>query len=124
MEEFITFEIAKKLKEKGFREECLAYYTTDDKYLQVIDIDYKEFLVSHNSIKYPNNNYVDAPTISQVLDWLREEKKYHIEINYNESYGYNIIRITDSEYKGGGREFKSFREVALAGIEYVLDTLI
>ena len=86
MEDFVTYDVAVKLKEKGFKEECLAYYTTeytlynnmitltDDKYLCVSDIDYEEFLVSHNSIKYTNGNYVDAPTISQVLKWLREKE--------------------------------------------------
>lgn len=28
--EFVTFEIAKKLDEKGFKEKCLAYYDVND----------------------------------------------------------------------------------------------
>ena len=78
MEDFVTFEIAKKLKDKGFREECLSYYTseytlynnnialTDDQYLVVSEIDYEEFLKSNNATTQWDNIY-DAPTISQVL---------------------------------------------------------
>lgn len=139
--EFVSFEIAKKLKEKGFREECLAYYTTeytlynnvitltDDKYLCVMDIDYEEFLVSHNSIKYTNGNYVDAPTISQVLDWFRKEKGLHIAINniWDGTWGYDIISITHScglHWTAYREDIKSYEDAALDGIEYVLDNLI
>jgi hypothetical protein len=157
MEDFVTFEIAKKLKEKGFKEECLAYYTTeytlynnvitltDDKYLCVSDIDYEEFLVSHNSIKYTNGNYVDAPTISQALKWLREEKKMYIEpciladgdtdadskvINIYTYWSYSITHIESGdmiyfEYEHiDDKRFDSYEQAALAGIEYVLDNLI
>ena len=157
MEVFVTFEVAKKLKEKGFKEECLAYYTTeytlynnvitltDDKYLCVSDIDYEEFLVSHNSIKYTNGNYVDAPTISQVLKWLRGEKKIHIEpciladadtdadgkvINEFTYWSFSIMSIATGdmiyfEYEHiDDKRFNSYEEAALAGIEYVLNNLI
>jgi hypothetical protein len=146
MEDFVTFEIAKKLKEKGFKEECLAYYTTeytlynnvitltDDKYLCVSDIDYEEFLVSHNSIKYTNGNYVDAPTISQALKWLRKEKKIHIEIFlYCRKYGYlvNHTQIYEDDLfhkclneDTANEEYASYEQAVLAGIEYVLDNVI
>lgn len=83
MEDFVTIQIARKLKEKGFKEECLAFYTNDDK----------------NS---SSGKFVDVPTISQALKWLRKKKKYHITVEYIGSYSYDVIRITDSEFKGGG----------------------
>ena len=147
MEDFVSFEIATKLKEKGFSEECLAYYTTeytlynnvitltDDKYWHVSDIDYEEFLVSHNSIKHTNGNYVDAPTISQVLKWLREEKKLHIEFVGN-ACGYLYI-VSDTPSEGGtdrycsdysgpnaGGTWDKYEDCALNAIQYVIDNLI
>ena len=140
MEDFVTFEIANKLKEKGFREECLAYYTTeytlynnvitltDDKYLCVSDIDYEEFLMSHNSIKYTNGNYIDAPTISQALKWLMERKKIHICISYSDNintmWEYEVILLDGALYQNAGDGYMSYEEAALAGIEYCLDNLI
>jgi hypothetical protein len=143
MEDFVTFEIAKKLKEKGFNEECLAYYTTeytlynnvitltDDKYLCVSDIDYEESLVSHNSIKYTNGNYVDAPTISQALKWLREEKKIYVALDFFRLNGnieiwwtYSIRYIEDDTTSSEICKQKSYEQAALEGIKHVLDTLI
>lgn len=144
MEDFVPFDLAVRLKEKGFKEECLAYYTTeytiynnvitltDDKYLCVSDIDYEEFLVSHNSIKYTNGNYVDAPTISQVLKWLREEKEIDIilypiflynENNREREYGIEIHapQLNKPIHLG---YFKNWAKGADAGIEYVLYNLI
>ena len=139
MEDFVSFEIATKLKEKGFREECLSYYTTeytlynnvitltDDKYWHGSDIDYEEFLVSHNSIKHTNGNYVDTPTISQVLKWLREEKKLFIEISCNYTDYFPTVRLLDSrqtDYIRGDVIYSTYEQAALAGIEYSLDNLI
>lgn len=146
--DFVTFEIAKKLKEKGFQEECLAYYTseytlynnticlTEDKYLCVCDIDYEEFLKSNNQ-ETKRENICDAPTISQVLKWLRKEKHLHIEL-VAAAYGYNYI-VSQTPEDGGtdyyssaweyagpndGGAWDSDEQAALAGIEYTLNYLI
>lgn len=145
MEDFVSFEIAKKLKEKGFSEECLAYYTseytlynneivlTDDKYLVVSEIDYEECLRSYNTQKDRLlRTIVDAPTISQVLKWLREEKKIHVNIDIIKAYpaakliywGYNIVLIDKYEVNHSEWNSNSFEQAALAGIEYVIDNLM
>lgn len=139
MEDFVPFEIAKTLKEKGFKEECLAYYTSeytlynnmvvlcDDKYLEVAEIDYNECLTSNNSVREnKDNNICDAPTISQVLKWLREEKEFMVFPVYstNTSRWYCSIVNADSldTYKLSLSD--SYEEAALAGIDYSLDNLI
>lgn len=161
MEDFVTFEIAKKLKEKGFDYKCLFVYNkeqiinpeivkafgelSDDGYYELtkegggkIDwsfvyineyqlIQYRDVLVAREMIK--------APTISQVLKWLRKEKKYHIEFVGN-ACGYLFI-ISDIPSKGGtdrycsdysgpndGGTWDKYEDAAIAGIEYVLDNLI
>ena len=124
MSEFVPFEIAKKLKEKGFREKCMWHYYDDTK-----DI-YKSS--SPQCYNYGGNTS-DAPTISQVLKWLRDEKYIHIIIDFftyidtNKTYWYYSVKdikdgvsYTNYMYKGK----KSYENSALAGIEYVLDNLI
>ena len=57
--DFVTFEIAKKLKQKGFVWHLITTYNK------------KNRVTNHHS----------EPTISQVLKWLREQKKIFIAIN-------------------------------------------
>ncbi len=145
-EEFVTYEIALKLKEKGFDEECLAYYTSeytlytnkvvlcDDKYLEVAEIDYEECLRSYNTRKDRLlRTIVDAPTIPQVLKWLRK-KKIVVSIlpaGYNKETGlpgYYYVIYDVAEYFWKKHEypqsFETWEECELSAIEYVLDNLI
>lgn len=129
---FVTFQISKKLKEKGFRNPCIATYDKDGmlgyNYVQPTSIravGFDECLVYHNDC-------VMAPTISQVLKWLREEKGYHLEFIGN-ACGYLFI-VSDIPSKGGtdrycsdysgpndGGTWDTYEEAAHAGIEYVLE---
>lgn len=93
-EQFVTYEIALKLKELGFNEKCLAsYYTDDERNYDKGDIydcrrklsssiDFDPFKEEFDNF-YINSNetyYVSAPLWQQVIDWFREKFKYHIEI--------------------------------------------
>lgn len=119
MEYFVPFEIAKKLKEKGFQEKCYHYYKN-------------HVVMSQTSIPLNNNAeavHYSAPTISQVLKWLREEKKIHIAIDYSNvsKWRYIIIHLGDNFIKEPNvweKGFDSYKQAVLAGIEYVLDNLI
>ena len=133
-EDFVTFKIAKELKEKGFREECIAYYLTDGELLYNRDQyrggDYKSLLRSYNSL--PKNpigcEQIDAPTISQVLKWLREDKGIHICIIYSiapfTNWEYEIVEIDGVIYANADDGYDTYDEAALAGIEYVLNNFI
>ena len=142
MEDFVNFSIAKKLKEKGFREPCLGWYYP----FEVCGFDYKTSIVFNNSayrgsnykdmlVSHKDEKHIDAPTISQVLKWLREEKKYHIEFVGN-ACGYLFI-ISDIPSEGGtdrycsdysgpndGGTWDKYEDCAIASIEYILDNLI
>lgn len=83
-------------------------------------------------------NQTDAPTISQALKWLRDEKKIYIGISYmpkipnetgvlNDFYYPTFQKIGLFEpmfFIGGGVSYDNYEEAALAGIEYALDNLI
>ena len=91
-EQFVTYDIAIKLKEKGFDEVCLAYYynnphvTKSDKGLNGIylfgngedfinkKLKCKNFVMEEG---FCNDNYIAAPLWQQVLNWLAD--KYKIE---------------------------------------------
>ena len=94
MEDFVTFEIAKKLKEKGFKQKCLAYYDVEDnvgllyntQYTdEALPCQYTDLLQCHNTGEaetQPDDSdfCVDAPTISQVLKWFRKENNIDVDI--------------------------------------------
>jgi hypothetical protein len=96
-EDFVTYELAIKLKEKGFAKPCTYAYCEQggwNKYRQVHEPithilrtdgnPFGSFYRGKNwNVKYETNKNkirCSAPTISQVLKWLREEKCLHIEI--------------------------------------------
>ena len=138
MKDFVNFDIANKLKEKGFKEQCLAYYTKDScfYYNTSYGSDVENAFKSFNS--RPNHicgKRIDAPTISQVLKWLRDEKKLHIEFVGN-ACGYLYI-VSDIPSEGGtdrycsdysgpndGGTWDKYEDCALNAIQYVLDNLI
>lgn len=114
MEDFVDFNLAKKLREKEFD------WETDDVYE-------RDILICR---------YEDYPklTIYQVLKWLRKEKKIHISIDisyivckHGESmykYRFYITNLSNHDRNTTLEDFDSFEECALAGINYALDYLI
>lgn len=126
MEDFVSFELAKKLKEKGFREPCLAHYTNKKlEFNNVCQCEHVELGDLYQIWSDGIEAFVDAPTISQVLKWLRDEHVFHVEILREKHEGWQyFIQLSDASYTGHGSNYDSYEAAALAGIEYVLDNLI
>ena len=120
-EDFVTYELAVKLKEKGFREKCKKHCYPNS----------QDWFTSSMPECDNFSNYLDIPTISQVLKWLREEKKLFVEpslFKYGyESYVQSTIFEEDKDYTDTWRVegfHSTYEQAALAGIEYVIDNLI
>ena len=110
-EDFAPFELAVKLKEKGFPQDVF--------------IGYDEF--GTLCIGDEHSIVCASPTISQVLKWLREEKKMHIQILFTcppNKWEYITVKTINNELRGMCATFTSYEQAAVAGIEYVLDNLI
>ena len=130
-EDFVPFELAVKLKEKGFNEPCYGYYHRDggDNSFEVCGNGDYDFLNSKNKYR------VASPTISQVLKWLREEEKIYIVIAVNPTlstkdkiaYYYQIYFNSTgvgSDYYESEQWYAQWEDCAEDSIEYVLDNLI
>ena len=72
--EFVTYEIALKLKELGFDEECLGIFSGGKLIIQ------DEWLYSINSETMSETTNPIAPLWQQAVDWLRHVHNYHIAI--------------------------------------------
>ena len=134
MEDFVPFDIAKKLKEKGFREECFArYYCSDKAYFEE-----NSYNPNTESIFYCYNNdedlgrfYIDAPTISQTLKWLRDkfflhisQKPYPCEDGLMWMYEIRKFNKRIVIVMANKTGFVTEEEASVAGIEYAINNLI
>ena len=129
MEDFVTFAIAKKLKDKGFS--CkypFAMYNEDEEFFPL----YSSDKYYYGFDDFDEHDYI-APTISQVLKWLREEKKIHLIAEISDSGWYYTLypnirwengKLKSDKYIMSFKHKESYEQAALAGIEYVLDNLI
>ena len=116
-EDFVPFDLAVKLKEKGFDKKTRCGYLPP----------MLSLLEAFNDTDWSAKNGYAAPVISQVLKWLREEKSLHIEIRlFTMAYGFDIIhRITKEKLGWSGTvEYSHYEDVAIAGIEYALDNIL
>lgn len=98
---FVPYELALKLKEKGFNEPCIAFIPDDDHTDQ-------EFLQSQYFVHNSDNKGVTvvnlcAPLYQQVIDWL-DSKNIHISIHpefYKDGINWNWQVL---EYDPNGEE--------------------
>lgn len=80
-EDFAPFELAVKLNEKGFDEPCYGYYHCNggNDSFELCGNGDRDFQNSKNRYR------VAAPTIPQVLKWLRKKKIVDVPIETNEN---------------------------------------
>ena len=125
-EDYVSFEIAQLLRDKGFEGVVHAYYNIWDNGNKVCPVE--EF--SHSEAPHL---YIPCPTIQMVMAWLREEYRleiypYHNNLTiYNDKWWFEIIEYpnTVAEYESGkDEEFDTYQEACQAAIKYCLENLI
>ena len=130
-EQFVPYEIAKQLKEKGFDEPCFGTYGFNNinpkkLYLpeDIRDEFYERIDVS-DIVNGINGDDVAAPLWQQVIDWLLETHKLYITITScsQESWQFHIQKPGESLNTLWEEDFYSYREARQAAIEHAL-TLI
>ena len=119
-EDYVSFETAKLLKEKGFDEYC-GYYDKTGEYW-----DYKTF-------NHKGDEYISAPTLQMAMKWLRDVHKKVINVDYidflehGEVWSYSVLdRNTFHEFTEKSESFTehSYEEACEEGIKYCLKNLI
>ena len=130
-EDYVSFETAKLLKEKGFDENCAALY------------DLKTGKMANRGVGYVFNNsqwdnFITAPTLQMIMKWLREVHGLHIEVTPNpfdfkhqdvqDGWGCQVTHLSDlaydSNYEFFQRKYSTYDEACEAAIKYCLENLI
>ena len=126
-EDFVSFEVAKLLKEKGFDELCIFKYSSEGVRMK-----------AGAAIDEWQNSELDddecsCPSQSMVMRWLREVHQLHISIKPTWALGdmrepcrweYSIISLsvaTDYMYYVGEN---TYEEAVEAALKYALENLI
>lgn len=114
--EICGFEIAKKLKEKGFDKYCSRAYS--------------EIGCFNDTDTYKSSGefYCYAPTISQVLKWLREKDimvEIPIDLRDDGIWRFTFRIQTKEFYERAIKEdYSSYEEAVMACLEYIINNLI
>ena len=121
-EDYVSLEVSKLLKEKGFNEPCRARYEIND------SLCYEKYPVEASGCEMHNSML--APTIQMVMKWLRKEYHLHIGIKLN----YNIPRLYEITIMRTNKNddiilcsetgFNFYEEACEAAIKYCLENLL
>ena len=138
-EDYVNFETAKLLKEKGFDCNTNCYYIEDSVTRTLF---YSPIRENHNASIENNefdihinisNGKMSAPTLQMVMKWLREVYNLVIQIElidfleHGEVWLYCITeRKTIKQLTGKDEDFTehSYEEACEAAIKYCLENLI
>jgi hypothetical protein len=131
-EAYVSFEVAKLLKEKGFDEKCRGGYHSE------FDNNDNPIVILEEWIAQPyNNDFVDegflcsAPTHQMAMAWLREEYDFHIIVypwkaNNKKKWVckvYRTFNLLGCE-RYSNETLDSYEEAVEAALKYVLENLI
>ena len=128
-ENYVNFETAKLLKEKGFDENCAALY-----HLRTGEIIQQGVGYVFNNSQW--ENFITAPTLQMAMKWLREVHHYYIQIMLDSwacgghTGYYVVIQKTDSDFEMMLQDavdevfYETYEEACKAAIKYCIENLI
>lgn len=120
-EDYVSFEVAKLLKEKGFDEPCTTRYNTDKRFISSL---------SHFKNSEINKDSVNVPTLQMAMKWLREEKRTSIIIEFDLTkrgycpYVHQLDYDMDWVVKWRVNIPMKYEEAVEAALKYSLENLI
>lgn len=122
-EAYVSLEVAKLLKEKGFDWKCFGYYVDDEP----DDIKYSSLFETNSDWE---ERCCSAPTQQMAMKWLREVHNIKVNVFYSNFNCYAIeyfetntqTGVDESVFIGDG--YKSYEEAVETALKYCLENLI
>jgi hypothetical protein len=141
--ELVPYELALKLKEKGFNEDCLFHYQNDkliseDEFCyhikngSVLFINWNDKGYQNTSVNWDGEKVIPtaAPMYQQVQEWLRDQRALNVWIDCSKDrvwiWTINFIENGDyiqSDDDGYEKYFKSHNEALIDGITEALNLI-
>ena len=125
-EDYVSFETAKLLKEKGFNEPCRGnyYWGFDDKDNSIVE--FGEWTAQAYNNDFEDEAFIcSAPTLQMAMKWLREKHKMFIRVIQSHiAYCTCEIYYEMVKYYNFRESFASYEEACEAAIKYCLENLI
>ena len=133
-EDYVSFEIAKLLKEKGFSEPVSSVFAVKRKHEKISWFMQSFYVFNENGTK--DNYYISAPTVQLVMKWFREIFDINIQISFANThwckdgwtcqvYDYHTNpEQPQKHYPNGTAPFSTYELACKAAIKYCLENLI
>jgi len=118
-EDYVSFETAKLLKEKGFDERAKSYYTESG---------LEGYMLALKATKNTelDNRFISRPTLQMAMKWLREVHNIYIDIRRNLNI-FNFRYLIQNNSKLDSYSdwmYHSYEEACEAAIKYCLENLV
>ena len=130
-EDYVSYELAKKLRAAGFIEPCGHYYCAFDN-----ETDVRFWSIhppqSQNGFTNPEGKVIaDAPTLWGAWKWLRYEKNIDVEVNSNTenyeivSYEWSLFWMSPCDLIDNADDsYASYEEALEAGMMRAVEMLL
>lgn len=118
-EDYVSFEVAKLLKEKGF--DKFIVYGWDE---QIFDKENPRYFSLNFDKK---EHWISCPTHQMAMKWLRTEKNIYIEIRRSfDTYLYGVIILKQDGIGIAeiGKTYYYYEDAVEASLKYALENLI
>lgn len=121
-EDYVSFETAKLLKEKGFDVYVRSFYEKDV-YRTKEEFNTNNVLWNWNISDFRYS----APTLQMAMKWLREVYNLYIEMKISKNtflWGFRVSLSNGSTSYSHANVFSNYEEACEAAIKYCLEKLI
>ena len=121
IEDYVSFEIAKLLKEKGFNEGCSFIVNATSKGMMPVS-----WPTTNSDIEDEKANLIALPTLQMAMKWLREVHHIFLSIQQHLDMSYVWYAYVDGVAKGCDREShnNTYEQACESAIKYCLENLI
>lgn len=134
-EDYISFEVAKLLKEKGFDGECDYLYVNGN---IVRAQGYRCNWNKGETIFADYKNECSAPTLQMAMKWLRKVHKLYVSVipavlnwehqDIQDGWACEVTHLSDLSYDGDyeffQKKYQTYESACEAAIRYCLENLI
>ena len=118
-EQYVSFETARLLKEKGFDGDCFAAYNVGGNIESAMEL-YGEETIGNGEC---GEGDIAAPTQALAMRWLREEKNIHIDIYWLSIRKQYHSEIIEGE-KGSDDNCDTYEDAVEYALKYCLTKLL